>query len=134
MWYIWENKRKNVKTGRRRLFGSYNEDFNNTDKDIETYIDFTEKHIYKNIYLKGHSLGVNKIIYFLSRNHDKRIKKYILLNQANVKHLLNGVALEEKKIIKNYKKEGKDNEIIPFELFGWIECINKVLMRSIIIY
>ena len=35
------------------------------------------------------------------------------------------MATEEKNIIKKYKKEGKDNEIIPFELFGWIEWINK---------
>ena len=68
-------KRKNTKTGKDKLIGSYNEDFNNTDEDIEAYIDFAEKNKYKNIYLAGHSLGANKIIYHLSRNHDKRVKK-----------------------------------------------------------
>ena len=118
-------KKKNIKTGKDELIGSYNEDFNNTDEDIEAYINFAEKQKYKNIYLAGHSLGANKVIYYLSRNNDKRINKYILLSPANITHLLNGVTNEEKNIIKNYKKEGKDKEIIPFYLFGWIECINK---------
>ena len=48
-----------------------------------------------------------------------------MLSPANITHLLNGVTNEEKNIIKNYKKEGKDKEIIPFYLFGRIECINK---------
>ena len=118
-------KKKNIKTGKDELIGSYNEDFNNTEDDIEAYINFAEKQKYKNIYLAGHSLGANKVIYYLSRNNDKRKNKYILLSPANITHLLNGVTTEEKNIIKNYKKEGKDKEIIPFNLFGWIECINK---------
>ena len=53
------------------------------------------------------------------------MKKYLLLSPANITHLLNGVSEEEKNIILNYKKLGKDKKVIPFELFGWIECINR---------
>jgi len=117
-------KKINKKTGKEEYIGSWNEDFKNTDEDVEAYINYAEKNNYKNIYLAGHSLGANKIIYYLSRNHDKRVKKYILLSPANITHLLNGVSDYEKKIIKEYKN-GKDNEFIPFELFGWIECITR---------
>ncbi len=117
--------RINKKTGKEEIIGSFNEDFNNTDEDVEAYINYAEKNKYKNIFLAGHSLGANKIIYYLSRNNDKRVKKYLLLSPANITHLLNGVSEEEKNIILNYKKLGKDKKVIPFELFGWIECINR---------
>lgn len=118
-------KRINTVTKKEEYIGSFNEDFKNTDEDVEAYINYAEKKKYKNIYLAGHSLGANKIIYYLSRNHDKRVKKYILLSPANITHLLNGVSDEEKSIIKKYKQQGKDNSFIPFELFGWIECITR---------
>ena len=86
---------------KEEYIGSWNEDFKNTDEDVEAYINYAEKNKYKNIYLAGHSLGANKIIYYLSRNHDKRVKKYILLSPANITHLLNGVSDYEK---KNYKR------------------------------
>ena len=118
-------KKTNLKTGKMEIIGSYNEDFNNTDEDVQAYIDFAEQKKYKHIYLAGHSLGANKIIYYLSRNHDERVEKYILLSPANITHLLNGVSNAEKNLIKVYKMKGKDNEEIPFELFGWIECITR---------
>ena len=118
-------KKTNIKTGKMEIIGSYNEDFNNTDEDVQAYIDFAEQKKYKHIYLAGHSLGANKIIYYLSRNHDERVEKYILLSTANITHLLNGVSNAEKNFIEVYKMKGKDNEEIPFELFGWIECITR---------
>ena len=115
----------NVKTKKLEIIGSCNEDFNYTDEDIEAYLNFAEKKNDKHIYLSGHSLGANKIIYYLSRNHDKRVEKYLLLSPANITHLLKVVTDEEKYIIQNYIKNGKENEIIPFELLGWIQCTAK---------
>ena len=120
-----EEKVMNVKTKKLEIIGSCNEDFNYTDEDIEAYLNFAEKKNYKHIYLSGHSLGANKIIYYLSRNHDKRVEKYLLLSPANITHLLKVVTDEEKYIIQNYIKNGKENEIIPFELLGWIQCTAK---------
>jgi len=117
--------KKNFLTGENETFGSFNEDFNNTEDDIEAYINFAEKQNYKNIYLAGHSLGANKVIYYLSKNHDYRIKKYILLSPADIKGLFEKNTEEEINIIKEYKEKNKDNEIIPFLLFGWFECITK---------
>ena len=118
-------KKTNVNTGKKEYIGSYNEDFKNTDDDVEAYINFAEKLKYKNIYLSGHSLGANKIIYYLSRYHDSRVKKYILLSPSNITHLVNQITDDEKRLIKKYKEQGKDDEIIPFELFGWLECITR---------
>ena len=39
------------------------EDFNDTDEDIEAYLDFAEQAGYKHMILAGHSLGANKVIY-----------------------------------------------------------------------
>lgn len=47
----------NVKTGNREVIGSWNEDFNFTEEDIEAYLDYAENAGYKHIILAGHSLG-----------------------------------------------------------------------------
>ena len=117
--------KKNILTGKEEIIGSFNEDFNNCEDDVEAYINYAEKNKYKHIYLAGHSLGANKIIYYLSKNHDIRIEKYILLSPADIIHLVNTISDKDKIIIKEYKEQGKDNEIIPFQLFGWVECITR---------
>jgi len=112
----------NYITKKEETFGSFNEDFNNTEDDIEAYINYVEKFKYKHIYLAGNSIGANKIIYYLSKNHDRRIEKYILMSPANIIKLIEKNTKEELNIIKEYKEQNKDNEIIPFLLFGWYQC------------
>ncbi len=113
----------NYITGKEETFGSFNEDFNNTEDDVESYINYAEKkNCYKHIYLGGHSVGANKIIYYLSKNHDCRIKKYILMSPANIIKLLEKNSEEELKLIKDYKEQKRDDEIMPFLLFGWYQC------------
>ena len=113
----------NFITGKKETFGSFNEDFNNIEDDIESYINYVEKNYnYKNLYLGGHSVGANKIIYYLSKNHDSRIEKYILMSPANIIKLLEKNTKEELELIKKYKEQKKDNEILPFLLFGWYQC------------
>ena len=112
----------NFITKEEETFGSFNEDFNNTEDDIEAYINYAEKNNYKHIYLAGHSIGANKVIYYLSKNHDTRIEKYILLSPAEIKGLLAKNTEEQINVIKELKLKNKDNEIIPFLLFGWYEC------------
>ena len=79
-----------VKTGKPEVIGSYNEYFVYTDEDIDAYLDFTEKEGYSNVILTGHSLGANKVIYYLSRHHDtKRVSRFLLLSPANYMHFGN---------------------------------------------
>lgn len=114
----------NVKTNSPEIIGSWNEDFNNTDDDIEGYLNYARKSGYKNIILAGHSLGANKVIYYLSRHHDKKnVSHFILLSPANLTWLMKNVTENEKKIILDYVKTGNGEKILPFYFMGWVECI-----------
>ncbi|MDO4907771.1 DUF1749 domain-containing protein, partial [Neisseria sp.] len=79
-----------------------------------------EKRGYKNIILAGHSLGANKVVYYLSRHHDLRVNKFILLSPANVTHFTNFVGEQERTTVKHYVENGWGRKILPFELFGWL--------------
>ena len=107
MWGNQKRNKKNIITGKEEIIGSFNEEFNNTEDDIEAYINYAEKNNYKHIYLAGHSLGANKVIYYLSKNHDLRVEKYILLNPANIANLIERNTEKERSIIKKYKKKEK---------------------------
>ncbi|TCT16467.1 alpha/beta hydrolase family protein [Bibersteinia trehalosi] len=110
----------NAKTGEKELIGSWNEDFTKTDDDISAYLDFAERLGYQRIILAGHSLGANKVVYYLSRHHDPRVSKFILLSPANVTHLTNFVSDQEKAVVKQYVEQGLGQKVLPFELFGWL--------------
>lgn len=110
----------NVKTGEQELIGSWNEDFNNTDEDIEAYLDYASQQGYQNIILAGHSLGANKVIYYLSRHHDSRIKHFIFLSPANLAYLTSVVTEEEKNEILMQRKRGEGDQRMPFNLLGQI--------------
>lgn len=112
----------NVKTGKKELIGSWNERFSYTDEDIDAYLDFAAKD-YKNIILAGHSLGANKVIYYLSRHHDKkRVKKFILMSPANLSHMMSDVSDGERDFIEKMVRYGQGDKILPFAFMGWVIC------------
>ena len=84
-------KTYNIHTKQNEVIGSWNERFEYTDEDIEAYLEFAERQGYKHIYLAGHSLGANKVIYYLSRHHDDRVEKFLLLSPANLEHMMSDV-------------------------------------------
>lgn len=110
----------NVKTGKEEVIGSWNEDFNNTDEDIEAYLNYVYQQGYKNIILAGHSLGANKVIYYLSRHHDSRIKHFIFLSPANLDYLTSTVTATEKQAILEQRARDEGDQKMPFQLLGWI--------------
>ena len=111
-------------TKQPETIGSFNERFSYTDEDIDAYLDFAEEQGYRKTILAGHSLGANKVIYYLSRHHDtKRVSHFLLLSPANLEWLLNGVTEREKSIVRSMADEGRGNEMIPFQLMGWVPCI-----------
>ncbi|WP_076460648.1 alpha/beta fold hydrolase [Limosilactobacillus caccae] len=110
----------NVKTGKEEIIGSWNEDFHNTDEDIEAYLNYAYDKGYQNVILAGHSLGANKVIYYLARHHDDRIKHFIFLSPANLEHLTSVVTDEQKKAILDQRQRGQGDQKMPFELLGWI--------------
>lgn len=107
-------------TGQPEHIGSFNEDFNDAVGDVRAYVDFAEKQGYKNIILVGHSLGANKVIRYLSENNDERVAKFILLSPANIQHLTSSVTREQRAFVKAQIQNGKGDEMLPFELFGWL--------------
>ena len=111
----------NVKTKKKELIGSWNERFFYTEEDIGAYIDFAEKN-YKKIILAGHSLGANKVIYYLSKTFDERVDKFIFLSPANLTYMMKNVSEYEKKIIKKFVDYGQGEKVLPFEFMGWVVC------------
>ena len=116
-------KTVNVNTGSEEIIGSWNERFSYTDEDIEAYLSFAEKEDYKHVILAGHSLGANKVIYYLSRHHDARVEHFFFLSPANLDYMMSGVTDREKRIIKEQVKNGNENKMLPFPFMGWVECI-----------
>ena len=118
-----EIKTVNVKTGREETIGSWNERFAFTDEDIDAYLDFAEAECYRHIILAGHSLGANKVIYYLSRHHDKRIEHFFLLSPANLTYMMSGVTDWEKRVIREQVEQGDGEKMLPFPYMGWVDCI-----------
>ena len=113
----------NMITGKTEIIGSWNERFAYTDEDIEAYLDYAERAGYRRIILAGHSLGANKVIYYLSRHHKERIAHFILLSPANLDYMMSGVTESEKAIIRRQVASGRGGQLLPFPFMGWVDCI-----------
>lgn len=113
----------NTKTGRREIIGSWNEDFHDTDEDIEAYLDYAERAGYRHIILAGHSLGANKVIYYLSRHHDSRVEHFIFLSPANLSYMMQGVTEQEKAFVRAQVERGEGQKLLPFYFMGWVVCV-----------
>ena len=114
----------NAKTGEKEMIGSWNERFEYTDEDIEAYLKFAENSGYKHIILAGHSLGANKVIYYLSRHHDtKNPEHFIFLSPANLTYMMKNVTDYEKEVIMRMVRHEQGDNILPFYFMGWVGCI-----------
>lgn len=113
----------NVNSGKTEIIGSWNERFSYTDEDIEAYLTFAAQEGYAHIILAGHSLGANKVIYYLSRHHDPRVEHFFLLSPANLTYMMSGVTRREKQIIREQVERGDGDKMLPFPFMGWVECI-----------
>ena len=113
----------NIRTSKKETIGSWNERFSYTDEDLDAYITFAQQEGYQHIILGGHSLGANKVIYYLSRNHDKRVEHFFLLSPANLTYMMSGVTNREKELIKAQVEHGDGDKMLPFPFMGWVTCI-----------
>ena len=114
----------NANTNQPEIIGSFNERFSYTDEDIEAYLNLAHDEGYKRVILAGHSLGANKVIYYLSRHHDtKRVSRFLLLSPANIEWLLNDVTAREKDTVREMCESGRGGDMLPFQLMGWVSCI-----------
>lgn len=113
---------QNVRTGQEEIIGSWNERFALTDEDIAAYLDYAERQGYKHIILAGHSLGANKVIYYLSRHHDTRVEHFLLLSPANLDYMTSSATPQQREIIHQFYERGDAEKMLPFLLMGWVEC------------
>ncbi len=113
---------QNVRTGQEEIIGSWSERFALTDEDVAAYLDFAERQGYKHIILAGHSLGANKVIYYLSRHHDSRVEHFLLLSPANLDYMTSSVTHQQREIIRQLYERGDGDKMLPFLLMGWVEC------------
>ena len=113
---------KNTHTGQEEIIGSWNERFALADEDVAAYIDSAEREGYRHIILAGHSLGANKVIYYLSGHHDLRVEHFLLLSPANLDYMTSSVSPTERDIIRQLYERGDSDKMLPFLLMGWVEC------------
>lgn len=113
----------NVHSGKKERIGSWNERFSDTDEDIDAYLSFAENEGYAHFILAGHSLGANKVIYYLSRHHEARVEHFFLLSPANLTYMMSGVTEREKRIIQEQVERGDGDQMLPFPFMGWVECV-----------
>ena len=112
----------NNHTGKTEIIGSWNERFSYTEEDIGAYLDYAEKAGYEHIILAGHSLGANKVIYYLSKNHDERVEHFLFLSPANLTYMMSDVTTREREIIWEQVERGDGERMLPFYFMGWVVC------------
>ena len=70
-----------TENGQYRRYGAHFELLNEAYLDIDSWIDFLQKHGYNQTILQGHSLGTVKVIrYLFEGSYRKEVKKLILLS------------------------------------------------------
>lgn len=112
----------NRHTGQKEIIGSWSENFNDADGDIQAYLDYADDHHYQHIILAGHSLGANKVIHFLAGHPHINIDKFLLISPANLKRLTDTVSPAERQLVHQLVNNNQGSQILPFQLFGWIPC------------
>ncbi len=112
------NRFERVKGNRRKSFfaGSALEKFEDCIYDIEGAIKFLVDKGYKNIFLEGHSTGCQKIVYYMSKRKDSRVKGLVLLSPADDYNFER--AVQGKKFDRNVKfarnvVKGHGNSLMP---------------------
>lgn len=107
-------------TGQKEIIGSFNEDFDKADDDIEAYLNYAQEKGYKHVVLAGHSLGANKVIHYLSEHDDPRVDHFLLLSPANVQYLMAHLSPSERAEIEEKMKNGQEDEMISYQMLGWL--------------
>ena len=104
-----------------KRIGNTFEKFDECVLDIKCWLDFAQKQGFTNIVLQGHSLGCSKIVFYLYKTQDLRVKKLILASHADMvgfgerwKHHKEMMTLAQSLV-----KEGRGEEILPKKFENW---------------
>ncbi len=106
---------------RYKRIGNAWERFSDCVLDIKAWVNFINTEGFKNIVLQGHSLGAVKVVYYLVKTEDKRIKRLLLASPPDMvklsqkwEHHSEMLTLAQKMI-----KDKKGKEILPKQLDNW---------------
>ena len=69
--------------------GSCYERFESIVPDVQCFVQFLESEGYQNIYLVGHSMGNNKLIYFLNHVATSKVRGVVLLAPQDMEAIIN---------------------------------------------
>lgn len=116
--------RKNTNVEWKQIGNAY-EIFEEGEYDIRACINFAEKLGFTDIFLQGHSLGTVKIVYYLSKTQDNRIKGLILISPSDMVGLFIAKDKDRKdweenlKLAKEMIRKGQGRELLPNKLWEW---------------
>ena len=77
--FLSTNNRGTMVLQARPLLGAATESFEDCVKDIDAWISFARVRNYQHIFLQGHSLGTEKIVYYLNKGQHKDLVKGVIL-------------------------------------------------------
>lgn len=102
-------KSKGKVKGKTLIAGGSFEKFTDCVKDLKAIIQFLRREGYKNIYLVGHSTGANKVLYYLARTNDRRVKGLALVgpmsDMAIEKERLGTTFARHLQLVKEYSRK-----------------------------
>ncbi len=108
--------RIDTRTKSGRPIGCTYELFDNCLDDLQAYVTFAKENGFKHIVLGGHSYGANKVVYYLSKNQNEIIDKYILISPTDTENLKDHEKLSADELMPialKFKEENMLDELLP---------------------
>lgn len=104
----------------KRIGDAY-EKFDECLLDIKPAIDYLEQKDYSEIVLCGHSLGAVKVVYYMAKTQDQRIKKLILMSPPDMIGLAEKESYHKNLLEQSQKmiSEGRGEELLPIKIWDW---------------
>ncbi len=109
----------NKKTGKKEIYGAFDEDFQRSDDDVAAYLNYAHNVGYQHIVLGGQSFGANKVIHYLAY-HQPSIDHFLLMSPVNVEVLRKSITKRQRQMINERLRSGNSTKILPFRLFRWL--------------
>jgi alpha-beta hydrolase superfamily lysophospholipase len=125
--------RRRKKGYESKVIGMAHEVFTDCVDDLDGVVNFVRKKGVKEVYLVGHSTGCQKSIYFLSRRGKQKLVKGVVLiapmsDWAAAVKMTKAEDLERaEKWARKMVKEGKKDELLPKEVWPWINDAQRYL-------
>ncbi|MFZ2522066.1 MAG: alpha/beta fold hydrolase [Minisyncoccia bacterium] len=104
----------------KRIGDAY-EKFEECILDIKSAIDYLQKNGYEEVVLCGHSLGAVKVVYYVAKTQDVRVKKLVLMSPPDMIGLAEEGSNHKDLLSQSQKmiSEGRGDELLPVKIWDW---------------